>query len=57
MTGGGQLSQEVHCAQEGEEGKERSSEPRRIIPKETCCRMSLFLAPPWESMVFLPEII
>jgi hypothetical protein len=50
MDGGGQLSQEVHCAQEGEE---RSSAPRRIIPKETCLRMSLFLALLRESMGFL----
>jgi hypothetical protein len=53
ITGGGQLSQEVHCDQEGEE---RSSEPRRIIPKETCRRMSLFLALLRENMVFLPTL-
>jgi hypothetical protein len=54
MEGGGQLSQEVHCAQEGEE---RSSEPRRIIPKETCCRMSLFPTLLKESMVLLPTLL
>jgi hypothetical protein len=53
ITGGGQLSQEVHCDQEGEEG---SNEPRRIMPKETCRRMSLFLALLMENMVFLPTL-
>jgi hypothetical protein len=54
ITGEGQSSQEVHCAQEGEE---RSNEPRRIIPKETLCRMSPFLASLRESMVFLRTLV
>jgi hypothetical protein len=51
MTGGGQLSQEVHCAQEGEE---RNKEPKMDTTKETFCRMSLFPTLLKESMVFLP---
>jgi hypothetical protein len=53
ITGGGQFSQEVHCAQAEEE---RSSEPRRMIPKETPCLMSPFLTFFGEIMVFLPTL-